>query len=162
MLKAGSAAPDFALAKTDGQPGALQDALARGPLLLIFFKISCSTSKFTLPYVERLHQNVLPHGGQAWGVSQDASTPTRRFAQDCGVSFPIVIDEAPYPVSRQYGLSYVPSLFIIGPDGRIVMSFDGFSKPDLVEAQCVLASHYAFAPLPLFGEKEKVPQYKPG
>lgn len=162
MLKAGSVAPDFALAKTDGQSVKLQDAFARGPLLLIFFKISCSTSKFTLPYVERLHQHVLSHGGQAWGVSQDAPAPTRRFAQDCGVSFPIVIDEAPYPISRQYGLSYVPSLFVIGPDGRIAMSFDGFSKPNLVEAQHLIASHYSFDPPPLFAETEKVPQYKPG
>lgn len=162
MLKAGNAAPDFALKTIDGPAISLKDALARGPLLLIFFKVSCPTSKFTLPYVERLQQHVLPHGGQALGVSQDASVLTRRFAQDCGVSFPVVIDEEPYNVSRQYGLSYVPSTFVIGPDARIVMAFDGFSKPDMVEAQRFFADHYSFAPPPIFAEKDKVPQYKPG
>lgn len=162
MLKAGNAAPDFALERMDGPAVSLRDALARGPLLLIFFKVSCPTSKFTLPYVERLYQHVLPHGGQALGVSQDASAPTRRFAQDCGVSFPVVIDEEPYRVSRQFGLSYVPSLFVIGADGRITMAFDGFSKPDMIEAQRFFASHYSIAPPPIFAEKEKVPQYKPG
>lgn len=162
MLKAGDEALDFALSGPHGAEFSLSRAIERGPLLLIFFKVSCATSRFTTPFVDRLYQQVLPLGGQVCGVSQDAPEPTTRFASDCGLSFPIVLDDAPYRISREFGLEYVPSLFLIAQDRSIAMSFDGFSKPDLLEAQRFFAHHFSFDPPPLFEERERVPQYKPG
>ncbi|MDE3178984.1 MAG: hypothetical protein KGM47_04915, partial [Acidobacteriota bacterium] len=63
MLKAGKSAPDFSAAGINGEGFSLWDSLARGPLLLIFFKVSCPTSQFTVPFAERLYQQILPHGG---------------------------------------------------------------------------------------------------
>ncbi|MGH9397790.1 MAG: peroxiredoxin family protein [Terriglobia bacterium] len=162
MLKVGTAAPDLLAVGMDGAKYNLQDALATGPLLLAFFKVSCPTSQFTMPFVERLHQQILERGGQIWGVSQDTSADTGRFAQEFGLSFPILIDEKPYLLSRRYGLKFVPSLFLVAPDRRVLMAFDGFSKPDMVETQRFFANHFSFTPSPIFPDGAKIPHYKPG
>ena len=55
-LSVGRAAPDFQLKTLDGQSFSLQDALARGPVMLLFFKVSCPTCQYALPFYERLFQ----------------------------------------------------------------------------------------------------------
>lgn len=162
MLKPGTVAPDIVAVGLDGHEYASHDALQRGPLLLIFFKISCPTSRFTAPHVERLYQQILDRGGQIWGISQDTADDSRGFAQQSALTFPILIDEKPYPISHQYGLKFVPSIFLLEPDGRIRMAFDGFSKPDMIEVQSFFAGHFSFAPPPFFPTGQRIPQYKPG
>ncbi|MGH9450083.1 MAG: peroxiredoxin family protein [Terriglobia bacterium] len=162
MLKAGEQAPDFAANGMDGREYALRDALARGPLLVVFFKISCTTSQFTAPHIERLYQQIASRGGQIWGISQDSATDTSRFARQYSLTVPILLDEKPYLLSRQYGLKFVPSIFLVDPDTRIRMAFDGFSKRDLLETQGFFADHFSFVPPPFFPDAKKIPQYKPG
>lgn len=160
MLKAGKSAPDFSAVGINGEGFSLRDSLARGPLLLIFFKVSCPTSQFTAPFAERLYQQILPHGGQIIGISQDPVSESRQFADKFGLTFPILLDEKPYKLSKEYGLKFVPALFLVGDDHGIVSSFDGFSKPDMEAAGRFFAKHFSTALPPMF--PERVPQYKPG
>lgn len=161
-LAIGQVAPDFELAGVNGNKYSLKDGLAHGPVLAVFFKVSCPTCQFTLHFIERLHQQIGGSAGRVWGVSQDGQEESRRFAQKFGLSFPILIDAKPYAVSRQYGLKFVPTLFLIAPDHEIQVTCDGFSKPDLIEIQNYFINHLALTPQPFFRSDEKVPQYKPG
>jgi peroxiredoxin len=161
-LTAGAAAPDFTLAGTNGESHNLQEALARGPLLAVFFKVSCPTCQFTLPFVERLFQQFKSQGAQVWAVSQDDPEDSRRFAERFGISFPVVVDPKPYRVSRSYGLRFVPTMFLIGSEGEIQLTADGFSRPDLLEIQKRFGSHFSATAPPLFQPGEKIPEYKPG
>ena len=45
----------------------------------------------------------------------------------------MLIDEHPYKVSAAYGLQFVPTIFIIQPDGTISLSDFGFTKASLNE-----------------------------
>jgi peroxiredoxin len=155
-------APDFELPTTGGQKMSLKDGLARGPVLAAFFKASCPTCHFTFPFLERLYQQLRNAGVQIWGISQDNARDSRFFAEEFGVTFPLLIDEKPYEVSKKYGLEYTPTLFLIAPDGHLEITADGFSKRDLLEIQKRLARHYSATPPPLFLPHEKVPEYKPG
>ncbi len=161
-LANGTVAPDFELAATDGKKHALKQSLGDGPVLTAFFKVSCPTCQFTFPFLERLYQQIRESGGRIWGISQDGKEDSARFATRYGVTFPILIDEKPYPLSRRYGLECVPSLFLIVADQTVQVSGDGFSKADLAEIQRRLAEDLSITPPPLFRAGEKVPEYKPG
>jgi peroxiredoxin len=161
-LSAGKAALSFELAGVDGQNYSLKDSLARGPVLVAFFKVSCPTCQYIFPFLERLYQQLRAQGAQVWGVVQDEARDAQRFAKEYGVTFPILVDDYPYELSRKYGLKYVPTIFLIAPDGKIGASSEGFSKADLLEIQKSLARSFSASLPPLFKPTEKIPEYKPG
>lgn len=130
QLPAGSRAPDFELKDADGAAYALSDALKQGPVALIFYKSECPTCQFTLPFVQKIFETSA-NGLTLWAISEDDADETRQFAQRNGLKFTILIDEYPYAVSADYGLEFVPGIFLIAPDGTITVSEFGFTKAGL-------------------------------
>ena len=47
------------------------------------------------------------------------------------MTFPTLLDSEGYPASNAYGLTSVPTIFLIAPDGKVKVSCMGFSKSDL-------------------------------
>ena len=154
LVPAGEHAPAFDLKKLEGGRQSLAEILKSGPALFAFYKISCPVCQLTAPYLERLSA-----GGkiQVVGVSQDDVEPTQGFNNRFGVTFPTLLDQAAqgYPASNAYGISSVPSLFLVEQDGRVSKSFAGFSKRDLEE----LGERSGAAP---FRPDERVPEWKAG
>jgi peroxiredoxin len=145
MLGGGAVAPDL--------PWKLDRSR---PTLLAFYKVSCPTCQFTLPYLERLYRR--NHGEVAmYAVSQDDEQSTQEFRDEFGVTIPSLLDreETGYPASNSYGLSHVPSVFLIEPDGKISQSFSGFDKRALEQ----LGARLGAAP---FEPDEYVPEFKSG
>jgi peroxiredoxin len=161
-LAAGAKAPAFSLQNADGKMASLADALKKGPVLAAFFKVSCPTCQFTAPFLERLHET---YGGEhftLWGISQDDAADTREFLQEFDIEFPTLIDESGYPVSNQYGITNVPTVFLIAPDGRIQESCVGFSKNDLAKIAAAAARATSTPPTSFFKPGEVIPDFKPG
>jgi peroxiredoxin len=161
-LKPGTQAPVFALAGMDGYLYSLQESLSRGPLLIAFFKVSCPTCQYTLPFIERMHQQFAAQGVQIWGISQDDARSSRSFAKEYGITFPVLIDDHPYEVSDAYGITHVPTLFLINVQKKIELTTDGFDRKDLLAIQHWLAKHLSTKPPTLFLPTERVPEFKPG
>jgi peroxiredoxin len=140
----------------DAPARSLQEILAAGPALLAFFKISCPVCQLTAPYLERLAANNASRL-QVVGISQDEAGATRGFAQCFGLTFPVLLDpsEDNYTASNAYGITSVPTLFVIEPDGTISRSFAGFSKRDFEE----LGARAGVSP---FGPEDHVPEWKAG
>lgn len=161
-LTAGKAAPNFSLTSTSGRKLSLADALKTGPVLVAFFKVSCPTCQFTLPFLERVHRAYGEANFTLWGISQNNASDSREFTQQFGLEFPVLLDDAGYPVSNQYGITNVPTLLLISTDGTIQVSSVGFAKADLerVAAEAARASQKALSPI--FRPGEVVPQHKPG
>ena len=132
----------------------LESTLPAGELLLVFFKISCPTCQLTLPFLERLHQS-----GRLtiYGVSQDEAGDTRQFARAFGLTFPMLLDSAAahYPASNAYGITNVPSLFLISALRTIEWTLEVFSRSDLEG----LGMRFEFT---IFRPGELVPEFKPG
>ena len=159
---AGHPAPFFALAGTDGRKFSLDEALKKGPVVGAFFKISCPVCQFTFPFLERLHK---AYGGERvsfWGISQDDARDTKEFMADCGATFPALLDDDGYKVSNQYGLTNVPTVFLIAPDGKVDVSSMGFSKADLEKISAEVGRYLGQFPAVVFRPDEAVPDYKPG
>ena len=132
QLSVGSKAPDFELNDVQGRSYRLSEALAQGPVALVFYKASCPTCQFTFPYIQKIFET----GGHGegftlWAVSEDDADETKDFIQRNGLTFHVLIDEYPYPVSAAYGMEFVPGIFLIQPDGKITFSDFGFTKAGL-------------------------------
>jgi peroxiredoxin len=154
LVGAGGQAPPFRLVALDGSPRSLQDILAQGPALLAFYKISCPVCQLTAPYLQRLAAN---NAIQVIGISQDDAGATRGFMERLGVTFPTLLDlgSEGYPASNAYGITSVPSLFLLERDGTIARSFNGFSKRDFEE----IGARAGVLP---FGPEDHVPEWKAG
>jgi len=146
----------------EGETYSLQSLLAKGPVLEAFFKVSCPTCQYTFPFLERLYRQMGANGMMVVGISQDSARDSQRFVKQFELTFPVLIDAEPYAVSRKYGVEFVPTLFLIAPEGRVELSGDGFSKTDLLTIQKSLARLFNVTPPALFGPGERVPEYKPG
>ena len=162
VLSAGAKAPAFALESADGKKASLTDALKKGPVVAAFFKVSCPTCQFTAPFLERLHESYAGEKFTLWGISQDDAADTREFCQEFEVEFPALIDERGYPVSNQYGITNVPTVFLIAPDGKIQESCVGFSKNDLEKMAAAAARATGTPPTSFFKPGEVIPDFKPG
>ena len=92
-LTAGSKAPAFELNTLDGKRFSLNDELARGPVVLAFFKASCPTCQYAFPFFERLHKAYGSQGVRIVGVSQNDAKETAAFIKEFGVTFPVLLDD---------------------------------------------------------------------
>jgi len=166
-LPAGTKAPDFSLPSVhkgkDSGKFSLQAALQQGPVLAAFFKVSCPVCQFAFPYLERLHQ---AHGARKItivGISQDNQRDTAAFLKEYGVTFRMLLDDPNgYAVSNAYGLTNVPSLFLIGQDGEIEITSVGWFKQELEDIHRRLAAAQQSPPLPLFKPGEDVKDFRAG
>ena len=153
QLAIGVEAPDFELKTMDGSPRRLSDALKHGPVVLVFYKGSCSTSQFTLPLIQRIYSKVGAAAPRTlWAISQDDVQETVAFMKEYGLTFEVLIDEHPYPVSAAYGLHNVPAIFVVQPDATISLSEFGFTKHSLNE----------IAGFPFFTADDGLPSSRPG
>ncbi len=151
MRKAGEPAPAFALRSLDGTDVTLDELRRDGPVALAFFKVSCPTCQYTLPFLQRLD------GKNVVLISQDSGEDTREFHEAFGISLPTLLDERGrrYPASNAFGLEYVPSLFVVEPDATISHADVGFSRSGLES----IGRRFG---VDVFREGEKTPVFRPG
>jgi peroxiredoxin len=161
-IDSGHTAPGFSLKALDGKEYSLEKLLERGPAVVAFFKSSCPVCQFTFPFLQRLHERYAREGATVIGVSQDGARDTKEFNQEYGVTFPTLLDSEGYPASSSYGLTTVPTIFLIAPDGKVQISCMGFSKSDLEKIASELSLYKKSLAAPLFRTDEIIPEYKPG
>jgi peroxiredoxin len=155
-------APEFSLKSLDGREFSLSSLMERGPVVVAFFKISCPVCQFTFPFLERLYHRYRGDNVTILGISQDDERSTKKFASEYGVTFPLLLDADGYPVSNAYGLTSVPTTFLIDTDGKVKISSMGFDKKDLEKVAAELAEYRKIALAPLFRPDEIIPANKPG
>ncbi|HWX91183.1 MAG TPA: TlpA disulfide reductase family protein [Terriglobales bacterium] len=162
-LSAGKAAPHFQLNTLDGKTFSLKEALERGPVVVVFFKVSCPTCQYALPFYERLFRAYKNQHVTLVGVSQNAAKDTAAFAKEFGISFPLLLDDTRnYPVSNAYGLTNVPTIFWIATDGEIEVSSVGWIKADFEQINRKMAESAHIAAAPMFQPSEAVQDYRAG
>jgi len=162
-LVTGTKAPEFDLKTLDGKPFTLAAELARGPVVLVFFKVSCPTCQYALPFYERLYKAYARKGVTLVGISQNDAKDTAAFNQEFGITFPVLLDDThSYPVSNAYGLTNVPTIFWIAQDGEIEVSSVGWLKADFEEINRRMAETGKTAPAAVFKPGEDVRDFRAG
>ena len=162
-ILAGNTAPGFSLKALDNKEYSVRTLLERGPVVAAFFKISCPVCQFTFPFLDRLYKRYGGEGVTFLGISQDDAQSSQKFAKEYGITFPILLDdENGYVVSNAYGLTSVPTIFLIDTDGTVKVSSMGFDKKDLETIAAHLAERKKISLAPLFRPDDVVPVNKPG
>lgn len=154
LLATGGRAPEFRLARLEGGETSLHEIAANGPALLAFYKISCPVCQMTLPYLDRIHS---PGRLAIYAISQNDEDDTRYFNEHFQVALPTLLDreENGFPASNAFGISSVPTMFLIERDGTISRVIEGWVKQDIEW----LANTAGIAP---FRQGENPPQWKAG
>ena len=157
-------APDFALSTTTGKRVNLSEVLKRGPAVLAFFKVGCPVCQYTFPYLERMSQVHKPEPVSFLGISQDQLSDTQAFIQQYGVTFPVVLDEAPrYIASNAYKLTNVPTIYLVDRSGEIVVSSVGWARTEMEEINLKLSMmDPARQQFPIFKPGEEIAEFKAG
>ena len=162
-LPTGTKASDFELKTLDGKQFSLSDALAHGPVVLAFFKVSCPTCQYALPFLERLYQAYGHKGVTLVGVSQNDAKDTAAFNKEFGITFPVLLDEThSYPASNAYGLTHVPTVFWIAQDGEIEVSSVAWVKADFEEINRKMAEAGKIPSATMFKPGDDVRDFRAG
>jgi len=162
-LVEGKLAPDFTLPAMDGKSFNLRAALARGPVIAAFFKVSCPVCQYALPFLERIHRAYGDKTVTLVGVSQNDKKETAAFIKEYGVSFPVLLDDTKsYPVSNAYGLTNVPTIFWIAQDGEVEISSVGWVRKEVEEINRRAAYISGQGEKALFRPGEEIADFRAG
>ena len=120
-------APDFTLKTLNGPNLRLGEQ--RGQVVMINFWASwCGPCKQEMPHLNRLHDKYRSAGFTLLGVNiDDDPKKASAAAAALGVRFPVLLDAAK-DVSKLYGLSAMPTTFVIDRDGRVRHVHKGYRE----------------------------------
>lgn len=116
----GFAAPDFTLETLSGETLTLSD-LRGQPVMLNIWASWCLPCRVEMPAIERVYQRHRADGLVVVGLNvtaQDSEAAARAFAEEFGLTFPIVLDRDGR-ASAQYDLLGLPSTYFIDREGIV-------------------------------------------
>ncbi len=126
-------APAFSLDTLDGKELGLEEF--RGKLVLLnFWATFCAPCRDEMPSMERLWQRFKEKGLVIVAVNVDRGSAdrVRRFVEEVGVTFPVVLDPGGR-VRRNYEIFALPTSYIIGRDGKFLGKIVGERRWDTPE-----------------------------
>ena len=118
--KQGFQAPDFTLTARDGQTITLSD-LRGSPVLVNVWASWCGPCRAEMPAMQRLYERYQGQGFVILAVNatnQDSQANALAFAQELGLTFPILWDTHG-DVTKLYQVNAMPSSFFIDETGII-------------------------------------------
>lgn len=133
LLATGSIAPDWTLNDPSGKPHSLKDF--RGRLVVIdFWGTWCAPCLKTMPVIQQLHERYGGKGITFIGISvADEEADPAAFMRSKGFTYRLLVKGD--DVARSYNAIQLPTLYVIGGDGRILhaeFGLRGGMKDDLV------------------------------
>ena len=126
LLKPGTPAPDFQLNTPDGKTVKFSE-FAKGKYVVIDFWASwCPDCRKDLPEIIRLYHKYHKNGVEFLGVSFDIDKEKwTSYLEKSGVPYPQVSELKRMnqsDVAKAYGVRWIPSVYLIGPDGKVLVS----------------------------------------
>jgi peroxiredoxin len=130
------------------------------PTLLWFYKVTCSVSQMAAPKAEAL---VEAYPDNVVGVGEDPPEALRSFSEQYGMPrLRSVPDLDPFPASDAYGIESVPTMFLIGADGRIDDVVQSWDRDGYNRVSARLAELTGSAYREISDEADGLPAFKPG
>jgi len=93
-LKAGDTVPDFVLTDSDRNEVALKDLLAKGPVIMTFYRgVWCPYCNIELKALEAVADDIRARGATLVAISMQGAADSEKSQKDNGLSFPILTDK---------------------------------------------------------------------
>jgi thiol-disulfide isomerase/thioredoxin len=126
----GTLAPEFTLTRLDsGQPASLSDYTGR-PVMVNFWATWCPPCRYEMPWLQAAAEahpdmTILAVNAGERVPAELAPETIGLFAQQMGLTFPILFGPAAYEVQNQWQVLGLPATFLVGPDGVVVDAHSG-------------------------------------
>ena len=135
-IERGQIAPDFSLPRIDGTAGVVALRGLRGQVVVLdFWATWCGPCIEEIPVLDALHDAWATRGVSFVGINSDGAGATaddiRAFLATRPFSYPVVRDDG--EVGERYRLEVLPSIVVLGRDGRIRASFIGYTSAGTLE-----------------------------
>ena len=153
IIAPGTPAPEFSLARADGETFTRESLLGTTTVLVFYpfaFSPVCTDQ---LQVYDEVRGELAEHGATFYGVSCDHTYSQSAFRERLGVEIEQLSDWEPKgEASRAFGAYFAPrgcsarALVIVGPDGVVVWSYLAESLGELPGANLVFDALAAPAP----------------
>lgn len=124
------------------------------PLAVVLWRIGCSTSRYAIPYWDRLAKR--HPEARIVAICQDPPEETAEYCRANGLSLPMIADGPGLKLSRSLGAEVVPSFWLLSSTNSV--SGYGWDRRELENIDAALGG----AENPLFDSTDAVLDFKPG
>lgn len=152
--KTGESFPDFELGEF-----ASHRAQEKTPLFLVVWQTECSTSRLTMPFVQRLHQSY--PGATIVSVMQNQPHEAQQYSAAHKLTM-LTLADIDLKVSRLLDVHTVPSYWLISEAGIVEESGIGWDRAKFESIAKTLAAKTGAIYTPLVTDSDKVANYVPG
>jgi len=130
-----------------------------GPTGLFFYKVTCPTCQLAAPTMTVFHE-AFP--GRMIGVGQDPEADLERFTDRFGMGIASLEDAPPHPLSSVYAIESVPTLYLVGDDGRVLEAVGAWDRDGFNRVADTLAELLDVPPVVVSSKDDGRPAFKPG
>ena len=126
LVKAGTAAPDFKMKTPDGKTVQLSKYAKGKTVVLDFWASWCPDCRKDAPEVVRMYEKYKGHGIEFIGISMDTNVEAwKKAIAQYGITYPQVSELKKFKetdIAKAYGVKWIPSMVVVGPDGQVKLS----------------------------------------
>ncbi len=129
----GTTPADFTLPDIEGQEVRLSDFRGK-TVMLTFWATWCAPCNAELPTVQEIYEEYRDNGLVVLAVDDENQATVREFLRAKHYSFTALVDSK-RTVFREFAIHYIPTAFVINPDGIVTQEVTGWEGPQrLLEA----------------------------
>lgn len=126
IVNAGTVAPDFKMKTPEGKTIQLKKYAKGKTVVLDFWASWCPDCRKDAPEVVRMYEKYKQYGIEFIGISMDTDAEAWKEAiQKYGIRYPQVSELKKFrdtDIAKAYGVKWIPSMVVIGPDGQVKLS----------------------------------------
>ena len=126
LVKAGTVAPDFKMKTPDGKTIQLSKYAKGRTVVLDFWASWCPDCRKDAPEVVRMYEKYHQYGIEFIGISMDTDVEAwKKAIEKFGITYPQVSELKKFKetdIAKAYGVKWIPSMVVVGPDGQVKLS----------------------------------------
>ena len=126
LVKAGTAAPDFKMKTPEGKTIQLSKFAKGKTVVLDFWASWCPDCRKDAPEVVRMYESYRQYGVEFIGVSMDTDVEAwKKAIGKFGIRYSQVSELKKFKetdIAKAYGVNWIPSMVVVGPDGQVKLS----------------------------------------
>ncbi|WP_444931025.1 peroxiredoxin-like family protein [Microbulbifer sp. SSSA002] len=112
-VKVGEKAPHFALQDSDGNQVVSEELLAKGPVILTFYRgVWCPYCNIELQALEEVAEEIRARGATLVAISMQGPAESRKSQRDNKLSFPILTDQGG-ELANKFGIRWTLQPYVI-------------------------------------------------